>query len=312
MIYTVTLNPALDRELTVPEISYDTVLRATESRVDCGGKGFNVSRMLAVLGVSSVAVGFCGGQTGEALRQKLNALGIETDFITISGETRTNVSIVTSSGEHHLKVNEAGPSILIQEQQTLLEKIDSLAKPGDWWVLAGSLPPGIAPSFYAEIIERIKAVGGQTILDTSGEPLRYGVAAGPTAIKPNAFEFAQLTNRSIESPDQALLAATSLKNIEYVVISMGKAGVVMVSKEQGWITCPPTIQERNPIGAGDSLVAGLIWGLNRGDINAALRYGVACGAATASHKGTEIGNYTEIQRLAEQVEIKPVIYTSKV
>jgi 1-phosphofructokinase family hexose kinase len=308
MIYTLTLNPALDRELTVPTFSFDTVLRASETRLDCGGKGFNVSRVLAVLGTDSVALGFSGGQTGEALRQKLNALRIETDFISITGETRTNISIVAASGEHHLKVNEAGPFISPQEQAELLTKVEKLAKAGDWWVLAGSLPPGIPATFYAEIIQRLKAAGSHTILDTSEAPLRYGLAALPTLIKPNAVEFTQLTSQPIASLAQAYSVATTLKDIEYVVISMGKAGVVMVNKKQSWFGLPPTIQEQNPIGAGDSLVAGLVWGLSKGDVKAALRYGVACGAATASHKGTGIGSYDEISRLVEQVQIEPADY----
>src|SRR5262245_20079827 len=102
MIYTVTLNPALDRELTVPALVFDEVLRAAESRVDCGGKGFNVSRMLAALGAPSIALGFAGGHTGEMLRDGLTALGIETDFVWVSAETRTNISIVASSHEHHI------------------------------------------------------------------------------------------------------------------------------------------------------------------------------------------------------------------
>src|SRR3954451_24411287 len=111
MIYTVTLNPALDRELTVPALVFDDVLRATETRVDCGGKGFNVSRMLAALGAESIALGFAGGHTGAMLRDGLAALGIETDFVQIGGETRTNVSIVMTNDGHYVKVNEAGPTI---------------------------------------------------------------------------------------------------------------------------------------------------------------------------------------------------------
>src|SRR5262245_32359069 len=106
MIYTVTLNPALDRELTVPALVFDEVLRAAESRVDWGGKGFNVSRMLSTLGAQSIALGFAGGRTGEMLHQGLTALGIETDFVWVAGETRTNISIVAAGHAQHMKVNE--------------------------------------------------------------------------------------------------------------------------------------------------------------------------------------------------------------
>ena len=131
MIYTVTLNPALDRELAVAAVAFDEVLRATESRVDCGGKGFNVSRMLASLGAESVALGFAGGRTGEALRDGLRALGIATDFVEIAGETRTNVSIVTHDHAHYIKVNEPGPTIAPGEQVALAAQVRERAQAGD-------------------------------------------------------------------------------------------------------------------------------------------------------------------------------------
>ena len=306
MIYTVTLNPALDRELTVPDLAFDTVLRATQARIDWGGKGFNVSRMLAVLGAQSVALGFAGGRTGEILQEGLTSLGIVTDFTPIGGETRTNVSLVSQDTKHHIKVNEAGPLISAQEQASLKELVRGRVRPGDWWVLAGSLPPGIAPSFYADLIGEIQAGGGRVILDTSDEPLRLGCAGRPFLVKPNAFEASQLTGQPVESVAQAMHAARTLEGIEYVVISMGKAGTFLYHDNQGWFATAPTIHERNPIGAGDSLVAGLVWGFTHGDVATALRWGVACGAATASHDGTELGNYPEIEHLEQQIRVESI------
>src|SRR5215213_4864767 len=150
MIYTVTLNPALDRELTVPALLFDDVLRATATRVDCGGKGFNVVRMLAALRAESVALGFAGGHTGAILQEQLAVQGIATDFVWIAGETRTNVSIVTADYERQIKVNEPGPNISADEQAALRARVRERARSGDWWVLAGSLPPGVTPTFYAD------------------------------------------------------------------------------------------------------------------------------------------------------------------
>ena len=152
MIYTLTLNPAVDRELTVPVVEFDAVLRAIDARIDFGGKGFNVSRLLKGMGVASTAVGFLGGRTGEILQDGLLALGIDTDFVWVPDETRTNISIVTPSHSHYLKVNEKGPVVDPAKQEELLGKIDFLTRPGDWWVLAGSLPPGVTDDFYARII----------------------------------------------------------------------------------------------------------------------------------------------------------------
>jgi len=304
MIYTVTLNPALDRELTVPTVAFDEVLRASETRLDVGGKGFNVSRMLAALGSESVALGFAGGRTGEALRDGLEALGIATDFVVVAGETRTNVSIVTHDHDHYVKVNEAGPTISADEQAALVARVRARVRSGDWWVLAGSLPPGVAPTIYAKLIRHIHSAGGRTILDTSGVPLRAGCVARPFLVKPNALEISQLTGRPVTTIAEAFEAASALEGIEHIVISLGSAGALLVHDGHGWLATPPSIHERNPIGAGDSLVAGLVWGLSEGDALEALRWGVACGAATASHDGTAVGTRDEVVAFAQQVQIR--------
>ena len=168
MIYTLTLNPAIDRELTVDKVEYDKVLTALEARVDLGGKGFNVSRMLKSLGTSSVAVGFVGGNTGRRLENGLHELGIDSDFVWVDTETRTNISVVTRVHDHYIKVNEKGPLVDETRQAELLDKIESIAQTGDWWVLAGSLPPGVDESFYARIIKVLNDRQAIAILDTTG------------------------------------------------------------------------------------------------------------------------------------------------
>ena len=187
MIYTVTLNPAVDRELTVPAIEFDSVLRASDWRVDFGGKGFNVSRMLMALGTPSTALGFVGGRSGELLRDGLESLGIQTDFVWVDGETRTNVSIVDGN-DRYVKVNEPGPTISPDDQEKLLAQIRRLAQPGDWWVLAGSLPPGISATIYADIIAILHEAEAKAILDTSGAALEHGCGARPFLAKPNDVE----------------------------------------------------------------------------------------------------------------------------
>lgn len=307
MIYTVTLNPALDRELTVPALLFDDLLRATATRVDCGGKGFNVARMLAVLGAESVALGFAGGHTGAMLREQLAALGIATDFVCVAGETRTNVSIITADYDRQIKVNEPGPRISADEQAALRARVREQAHSGDWWVLAGSLPPGIAPTFYADLIRDIQAAGARVILDTSGAALRYGYAAGPFLLKPNAAEASELTGLPITSAEQALAAAAAMPGVAQIVISLGAAGALLVDAGCGWLATPPTIQQHNPIGAGDSLVAGLVWGLSNALApREMLKWGVACGAAAASQAGTAFGSYADVARLAEQVAVREV------
>lgn len=304
MIYTVTLNPALDRELRVPALVLDEVLRASATRVDCGGKGFNVSRMLASLGVKSIAMGFAGGHTGEQLRAGLAELAIETAFVEVAGETRTNVSIVNDADGHHLKVNEPGPHISPADQQALRSMLRQRLQPGDWWVLAGSLPPGVPASFYADLIGDIRAGGAFSALDTSGEALRLGCAALPDLVKPNSRELSELSAQPVTDLQDLLRAAQALTGIRYVAVSMGAEGAILCANGRAWQALPPAIEEANPIGAGDSMVAGLVWGLSQGDPLDALAWGVACGAATARQAGTSVGSASDVAQLREQVIIQ--------
>lgn len=229
MIYTLTLNPAVDRELTVPAMEFDSVLRASEARVDFGGKGFNVSRLLKGMNEPSTAVGFLGGHAGELLQQGLQSLGIGTDFVWVSEETRTNVSIVTQSHDHYIKVNEKGPLVDEVKQKELLDKIDSLAESGDWWVLAGSLPPGIENDFYARIVNVLNKHESHAILDTSGESLKLGCAEKPYLVKPNTEEAHVITGLPMATPSEIATAATEIRRIgaQNVVVSMGKAGALL-------------------------------------------------------------------------------------
>mgnify|MGYP001827902900 CR=1 FL=1 len=306
MIYTVTLNPAVDKELVVPAIEMDTVLRSQDINIDYGGKGFNVSRMLDALGSSSVALGFAGGPNGELLRDGLESLGIASDFVWVDDETRTNISIVTEVPSHYIKVNEPGPVISVAAQEALKEKVRTLAQKGDWWVLAGSLPPGLQQTYYADLIEDIQRAGARVVLDTSGEALRWGCSAQPFLAKPNELEMKQLTGLVVDSAAEIASAARAVQasGIENVVVSLGKEGAMLVNERSVWQAASPRIQERNPIGAGDSMVGGLVWGLSESlSVLEAVRWGIACGSATASMSGTAVGSRQLVEELLPQVEL---------
>jgi 1-phosphofructokinase family hexose kinase len=305
MIYTLTLNPAIDREFTVNAVEFDTVLQATESQVDFGGKGFNVSRLLKSMGTPSTAIGFVGGRAGEQMRDGLRLLEITTDFVWISEETRTNISIVTQSHDHYIKVNEKGPLVHESKQRELLGKIVSIARSGDWWVLAGSLPPGVPDSFYAQITEILNDRKAITILDTIAESLRLGCKAKPFLVKPNAEEACHLTGLPVENTAQVALAATEIRKMgaQNVVISLGKKGALLQTSDGSWLVHSPKIKEKNPIGAGDSMVGGLVWALAQGhSLKESLGWGTASGAATASMSGTEVGSRALIEELFHKVE----------
>jgi len=305
MIYTLTLNPAIDRELTVTAVEFDAVLSAIKAQVDLGGKGFNVSRLLKSMGMPSTALGFVGGRTGDRLRHGLQGLDIQTDFVSIPGETRTNISIVTERHDHYIKVNEKGPLVDEAQQRELLDKVASIARSGDWWVLAGSLPPGVPDSFYAQIIEILNKHRAITILDTTGESLRLGCEARPFLVKPNAEETQKLTGLPVDTTTQIITAAAGLRNMgaQNVVISLGKKGALLHTADGSWLVHSPRIQEKNPIGAGDSMVGGLVWGLSQGySLKESLGWGAASGAASASMSGTEVGSRALIEELFRQVK----------
>lgn len=307
MIYTLTLNPALDHELTVPAIEYDTVLRATRSQVDFGGKGFNVSRQLKNLGVTSTAVGFLGGKTGEMLQEGLLALGIGTDFVWLSGETRTHISIVTPGGEHYIKVNEKGPPVPQPQQDELVNKVERLAQPGDWWVLAGSLPPGVPDSFLAQLIGLLNRRGARVLLDTTGAPLHLGCQAEPFLVKPNAHEAQELTGLTVGSFAEARRAAAEIRRFGAlnVLLSMGRSGALLQTPSRTWLARCPAVEENNPIGAGDAMLGGLLWALaNSLPLQEALAWGAACGTAAASLHGTGAGSRALVEDLRAQVQIE--------
>ncbi len=195
MIYTVSANPALDLTLTVPEIEYDTVLRATEVRRDVAGKGFNVSIFLKTLGVENVAMAFVAGHTGQALEDGLHNLGIATDFIYVEGETRTNVVVREPAGRRHIKVNQPGATVTVADYQHFQERVGERADAGDLFILTGSLAPGLPVTFYGELIELLHSHGATVILDSSGQALTHGCAAKPAWAKPNTVEAAEFTGR---------------------------------------------------------------------------------------------------------------------
>jgi len=309
VIVTVTPNPVLDRTLTVPRIVFDEVMRATSSRLDWGGKGFNVSRALQALGVESTAMSFVGGATGQMLERGLRDLGIATDFVHIAGETRTNIVVTDVGAEQYVKVNEAGPTVQAQELVAFFDQTRERVRPGNIWVLSGSLPPGVPLDFYAQLIALVQARGAKALLDSSGEPLRLGCAAGPYLVKPNAVEAEEMTGREVNSDAGALGAAEFFlhQGIELVALSLGAGGLLLASKQCAVWARPPHVRARNPVGAGDALLAGIAWALERGlPLEEVARWGVAAGTAAAVREGVSVGTRTEVGALYERVRIDQV------
>lgn len=308
MIITVTLNPVLDRTLSLPTLEVGSINRARFVRIDLGGKGINVSRALLRLGMKSLALGVFGGATGDFMRRGLEEMGLEVEAIPASGETRTNLTLYDESSRLQTKINEAGPPLGAKEIALLEEKAQALAEAGDIWVFSGNLPPGAPSELYARLIELVQRKGARAFLDTSGPALRLGVEARPYGVKPNVEEAAETMIQALSpsSDEDAFRAVEFFISLgaEIVALSRGRYGVVLGTKEGMVKAVPPAVEVKTVVGVGDSLLAGLIWALERGlSLKEMARYAVAAGTAAAMEEGTGTCTKEAVQKLAGQVRV---------
>lgn len=306
MIYTVTLNPSLDRTISIGRLQPETLHRARAIAYDLGGKGINVSRALKALGLESTIIGFFGGLAGEALRSGLTAAGFRCESITVVGETRQNITLLEEETGAYTKINEPGPQVGPEDISALEALIAAEARPNDLWALCGSLPPGAPPELYATLIAQIQTCGGLAFLDTSGAPLRAGISGRPYAVKPNADEAGELLGRPVETDAQCKNAVKALANqgLQLVCLTRSARGLLLAHGRHLVAAAPPPITQRSPIGAGDATLAGLLWGVVDGcDPVELARRAAACGAAAAAQEGTGVGSRELVAELLEQVQI---------
>jgi len=266
MIYTITLNPALDRILTVESIEYHNPNRVDGDERYAGGKGIDVSKALTRLGVGNKALGFAGGFTGLELEGCLFNLGVNCEFVRISAETRTNVYIHETARNRQISFNLRGPLIQSFELMEMIDVIKGL-KDAEYIILSGSIPAGVNPIIYEKIVEIAKAKGAKVVLDSDDEPFKAGLRAKPHIIKPNIHELERLMARQLKDIDAIVDAAVGVyeRGVEVVLVSMGAKGVLLVTKDERWIAHPPRVTVVNTIGAGDSAVAGFVHGLVLGE-----------------------------------------------
>ncbi|MER5492336.1 1-phosphofructokinase family hexose kinase [Streptomyces sp. NPDC002454] len=259
MILTVTLNTALDLTYRVPSLRPHASHRVREVIERPGGKGLNVARVLAALGHRVTVTGFTGGETGRAMRAGLVALdegGLITDaLVPTAGATRRTIAVVDAVTGDTTQLNEPGPLVSAAEWNALLDRYDALVPGAAAVALCGSLPPGVPVGAYARLVRTARSAGVPVLLDTSGEPLRRGVAARPDLVKPNAEELAELTGS--HDPEQAVREVRR-RGARAVIASLGPQGLLAVTPEGRWRAVPPGLVKGNPTGAGDSAVAGLL------------------------------------------------------
>lgn len=305
MIYTVTLNPALDRTVWVQKIQPDDSNRIEREQRFAGGKGIDVSKVLTSFGVSNKALGFIGGFAGEELEGLLLNQGVACDFIGISGETRTNI-VVNDIGRRTQTVFSArGPEIKPFELMRIIHQVEKLEKP-DMVIISGSLPPGVHPEIYRKLTEIVKSAGGRVVLDTDGDALKVGIDGFPDVIKPNIHELSRLAGMELKERNEIIHAAQKIheKGVGIVLVSMGAGGILLISETDQYVASPPDVKVKNTIGAGDSAVAGFVHGLTGGrSLKEALIYAVAAGTATTLRPGTALCRKEDFLKLVPRIKI---------
>jgi len=293
MIVTVTLNPALDRTITIPHFTPGTVNRSTSTRIDAGGKGINVSKALKEMGTDSFATGFIAGANGRFIKEHLSALCINTNFVEVEGETRVNIKIVSEDGSH-TDINEPGFNVTDSDFDRLIERVRQFCRHGNVIVISGSAPGNLSLESYVKLCTTVTSFEGvRLVLDADGAHLRSALAAKPDFIKPNTAELSNALGYEVSTREE--IRAGALQMIEWgaknVAVSMGSEGALFVNAHQAIHVRTPKVEVRGPVGAGDVMVAGIAQSLENGnDFESLARYAVAAGAASVTIEGTRMAS----------------------
>ena len=307
MIYTVTLNPALDKTVTVPGLTVDEVNRIVEVREDPGGKGINVSKVIAKLGGKSCALALLGGTVGEKIKGMLERDGIDVWAFEVQGETRTNLKVVDPKLDTHTDINEPGPEITIATLDDLLEALVASISRGDIVVLSGSLPKGAPVATYAAWSRACAKAGAKVFLDADGSALSHGLGARPYLAKPNDAELSRLCGHELNDVDDIAEEALRIVNggVGRVVVSMGGAGAVIADENHVLLARSPKVPVGSTVGAGDSVVAALAYAEEQGmGLADAARLAMATGAANVMQSGTQAAERAQVDALLDRVSIE--------
>ena len=307
MIITVTLNPALDKTLQVPNFAPGRRHRSVDQVTMPGGKGVNVARAIKRLGQPVIATGIAGGATGTRIVEALNDDAILNAFVRIREESRTNTAVLDPTTGLQTEINERGPSVTPQEFELFHDKLLYLAKGASMCVFAGSLPRGMDPAIYADLVRDVKRLGVTTVVDTDGEPLRLAMRAEPDIVSPNELEAEELVGQEfndVEDRAHAVLEMTRLGAREAIMtVRDGCYANVFEEGQALYRVSVPAQEPRSRIGSGDAFLAGYIAARYAGRTAIeCLRYAVACGAESVQHFGAGVLDAARVERLLAEVE----------
>jgi 6-phosphofructokinase 2 len=309
-ILTLTVNPALDRIVTVDRLVFEDRAYIQSTVEAAGGRGINASRLLTSFGAENTAITTSGRDVGRKFEHQLQEDKFGKEIVKISSNIRINLTISDHQGLS-VKLNEVGPKLSQAEQDRLFRTVEKLLPDSSWLMLCGSLPPGVDGHFYTKLIQLAGKMGVETLLDTDGDPLLYGLEAKPTIVKPNQSEAERLLNTALITRSQLIDAVQHIKALgpKSVVLSLGSRGVIAATSTEGILeVLPPAIEAVSPIGAGDAMSAAIVWALQKGEsFGEALRWGVAAGTASAKLPGITLANLAQTQEVYPLTQLTRIV-----
>ncbi len=308
MIITVTLNPAIDRNISADQLVFDDRAYILNSHESAGGRGINASRVIHSFGGKTLSIAFSGGDSGPEFEKLLRSSGFPCEFVPMKNAVRHNLSITDKHGLS-VKLNERGPQLAPAEVSAIEQAIIKRLPKAKWLMLCGSVPPGVPNDFYSKLIAAAREHDVKTLLDTDNDPLTLSIEAGPTVVTPNQSEAERLLGRALLTRGHFVEAAERIREMgsETVVLSLGARGAIGCTVDHVYEVIPPRVEAVCPIGAGDAMAAAFVWAMSKGKaFSDAVRWGVAAGTASAMLPGISFANLDQTKAIYKRVEVKPV------
>lgn len=304
-IITLTMNPALDLSTATDLVVGGHKLRCGPTRVDPGGGGVNVARVIHRLGGQTLAIYAVGGPTGDAYRQLLETEGVPTRPVRIAGSTRQSFTVDESSTGKQFRFVLEGPEVTEPEWQACLDALDQATPHGGYVVASGSLPPGVPVDFYARVARLCRDRGARCVVDASGPALAEALAEGVFMIKPSRRELGELVGSALSTEESQIEAALDIigrGSAQFVALTLGGQGAILASASGVLRQSTPVVEVQSTVGAGDSFLGAFMLRLGQGhDEASAFRSAVAAGTATAMTPATELCARAEVERLEAEL-----------
>jgi len=306
LIVTLTINPAIDRILSVDRLAFEDRSYVNSTRESAGGRGINASAVLHTFGAETTAVFPSGGASGKRLESLLSDCGFLIAVVPIHNPIRTNLTVTDKHGLT-VNLNETGPAFNKAEVARVERVVKERLEHATWLMVCGSLPPGVPSSLYAKLITMARERKVKTLLHADGQALREGIEAKPTVVTPNQQEAERLLGRTLLTRTHGLEAAELIRHMgpEMVVLSLGSRGAIGAFADGLVEAIPPRVDAVCPIGAGDALSAAYIWSMTRkANAAEALRWGVAAGTASSRLPGMGFASLEQTREIYRQVEVR--------